>query len=166
MSDEMLDLTIDLTNCDREPIHIPGLVQPHGVLLVLHGSTLEILQVSRNTFELLGCSVEELLGRPLTDLLGDEQVKLIQHCLTEDFESINPLNLLIERQQQSIAFDGIVHRLDSFIVLELEPNIIESHANFSDFYHQVKGPITRIQKAPTLLKMCQEAQYRTKLAKE
>ena len=24
----------DLTTCDREPIHIPGSIQPHGVLLV------------------------------------------------------------------------------------------------------------------------------------
>lgn len=156
MSDQTLDLTIDLTNCDREPIHIPGLVQPHGVLLVLHGSTLEILQVSRNTVALLGRSAEELLGQPLADLLGDEQVKQIQYCLTKDFESVNPLNLSIERQHQSIAFDGIVHRLDSFIVLELEPSTVESYANFFDFYHQVKGTITRIQKAPTLLNMCQE----------
>lgn len=24
-----------LTECDREPIHIPGSIQPHGALLVL-----------------------------------------------------------------------------------------------------------------------------------
>ena len=24
---------VDLTNCDREPIHIPGSIQPHGALL-------------------------------------------------------------------------------------------------------------------------------------
>ena len=27
------DEPVDLSNCDREPIHIPGLVQPHGALL-------------------------------------------------------------------------------------------------------------------------------------
>ena len=27
--------TPDLTNCEREPIHIPGAIQPHGVLLAL-----------------------------------------------------------------------------------------------------------------------------------
>jgi two-component system, chemotaxis family, sensor kinase Cph1 len=26
---------VDLTNCDREAIHIPGAIQPHGILLVL-----------------------------------------------------------------------------------------------------------------------------------
>ncbi|WP_260446297.1 MULTISPECIES: hypothetical protein [unclassified Nostoc] len=39
----MTDETIDLTNCDREPIHIPNLIQPHGVLLVLQDPTLEII---------------------------------------------------------------------------------------------------------------------------
>jgi hypothetical protein len=38
----MTDQIIDLTNCDREPIHIPGLIQPHGVLLVLQEPTLKV----------------------------------------------------------------------------------------------------------------------------
>ena len=45
---------VDLTNCDREPIHISGHIQPHGVLLVVREPQLEILQVSENTLHLLG----------------------------------------------------------------------------------------------------------------
>jgi light-regulated signal transduction histidine kinase (bacteriophytochrome) len=30
----MPETTIDLSECDREPIHVPGSIQPHGVLLV------------------------------------------------------------------------------------------------------------------------------------
>jgi light-regulated signal transduction histidine kinase (bacteriophytochrome) len=33
----------DLTNCDREPIHIPGSIQPHGVVLVLDQATFTTL---------------------------------------------------------------------------------------------------------------------------
>ena len=36
----------DLNNCDREPIHIPGAILPHGVLLVLDSDTLEVLQAA------------------------------------------------------------------------------------------------------------------------
>jgi two-component system, chemotaxis family, sensor kinase Cph1 len=148
------DLTnIDLTNCDREPIHIPGLVQPHGVLLVLRHPTLEIVHVSSNTQVIIGRQPEDLLGKPLSDLLDAKQVKLIQECLDEDFESINPLDLSIRRLNESIHFDGIVHRLATGIVLELEPRETEGKADFFDFYKQVKGTITRIQKAPTLLDM-------------
>ncbi|WP_246148686.1 HWE histidine kinase domain-containing protein [Skermanella pratensis] len=35
---------MDLTNCDREPIGIPGSIQPHGFLVVLHPEALRILQ--------------------------------------------------------------------------------------------------------------------------
>ena len=30
-----LQPTVNLTNCDREPIQIPGSIQPHGCLLAL-----------------------------------------------------------------------------------------------------------------------------------
>jgi light-regulated signal transduction histidine kinase (bacteriophytochrome) len=31
------DVGLDLTVCDREPIHSPGAIQPHGLLLVANG---------------------------------------------------------------------------------------------------------------------------------
>jgi len=34
--------TVDLTNCDEEPIHIPGSIQPHGLLFVLKEPQLQI----------------------------------------------------------------------------------------------------------------------------
>ena len=30
----------DITSCDREPIHIPGSIQPHGVLVVVEPASL------------------------------------------------------------------------------------------------------------------------------
>ncbi|MBN3944461.1 ATP-binding protein [Nostoc sp. NMS9] len=151
----MTDEIIDLTNCDRELIHIPSLIQPHGVLLVLQDPTLEILQVSRNTQEFVGRQPEELLNKSLSDLLDAKQIKLIQQCLAENFESVNPLNLSIKYLNKLIFFDGIVHRLDNIIILELEQKKAKGKTGFFDFYQQVRGTITRIQKAPMLLEMCQ-----------
>ena len=52
VSQEILDRTTDanlqdvnLTNCDREPIHIPNLIQPHGVLLAVSATQYQIVQV-------------------------------------------------------------------------------------------------------------------------
>ncbi len=52
---------LDLTSCDREPIHIPGSVQPHGFLLGL--STGERIAVASE-------SAETYLHRPLGSILG------------------------------------------------------------------------------------------------
>ncbi|PSB02752.1 ATP-binding protein [Merismopedia glauca] len=151
----MTELRVNLTNCDQEPIHIPGLIQPHGVLLVLKELKLEIIQVSHNTSELLGHQPQELLGKPLSDLLDAKQIAAIWQCLSVEFESINPLNISIKGQTKPLRFDGIVYRWDSAIVLELEPKKARQKTDFFDFYQRVRGTITKIQKAPTLLEMCQ-----------
>jgi two-component system, chemotaxis family, sensor kinase Cph1 len=167
---------IDLTNCDREPIHIPGLIQPHGLLLVLQAPEFKIIQVSRNVFDWLGVLPQDLLGQPLANLLPPEQIASIHRCLEEDFEYVNPLALTLQSHQQQLEFDGIVHPLggapeDSsqpaspasdefakgFVILELEPRSERQNSDFLQFYQHVKGIITKIQKAPTLQAMSQVA---------
>ena len=61
----------NLTNCEREPIHLAGAVQPHGALLLLAEGGLRVLQASANTPAVLGVAPAELLGQPLTRLGGD-----------------------------------------------------------------------------------------------
>ena len=61
---------MDLTACDTEPIHIPGSIQPHGVLLVIKEPELTVVQVSANTSEHFGVGPEALLGQRIDLLLG------------------------------------------------------------------------------------------------
>ncbi|MEG4805155.1 ATP-binding protein [Microcoleus sp. ARI1-B5] len=156
MINQVVDLTqtVDLTNCDREPIQIPGLIQPHGVLLVLQEPDLNIIQVSSNTFALVGRHPQELLGKPLLNLLAPGQIEALRQCLSEEFEYVNPLDISIKRQKKLLRFDGIVHRCNSLIILELEPKKTTKKTNFFEFFQGVKGTITKIQKAPTLREMC------------
>jgi light-regulated signal transduction histidine kinase (bacteriophytochrome) len=58
-------IRLDLTHCDREAVHTPGSIQPHGLLLSPREPDLTALQVSGN--------VAELLERDFTDL-GKEAV--------------------------------------------------------------------------------------------
>ena len=44
---------VDLTNCDREPIHIPGSIQPFGFLLGLQ-SDFTVCMASENVADYLG----------------------------------------------------------------------------------------------------------------
>ena len=56
---------IDLTNCEHEPITIPGCIQPHGLLLVLRAADLAVVQVSANTAHFLDIAPGETLGQPV-----------------------------------------------------------------------------------------------------
>ena len=57
---------VDLTDCDREPIHIPGTIQPYGVLLVLAEPELTVAQVSENVGDHFPLGIEDILGQPLS----------------------------------------------------------------------------------------------------
>ena len=41
-----VDVAIDLTACDREPIHLPGSIQPHGMMLVADRDNLTVTHVA------------------------------------------------------------------------------------------------------------------------
>ncbi len=147
--------TVDLTNCDREPIHIPGLIQPHGIVFILQEPDLKILQVSNNTFEWIGLHPQQLLNKKLKDLLSAKQINSIKQCLSEDFENINPLKISIKNQDKTLIFDGILHRYDGVVIFEMESTTTKKKPDFFGFYNLIRNSITKIQKAPTLLQMCQ-----------
>jgi light-regulated signal transduction histidine kinase (bacteriophytochrome) len=58
----------DLTNCERELIHLAGSVQPFGVLLTLQGPRFTLVQASTNTASLLGAAAS------FRDLVGYDRV--------------------------------------------------------------------------------------------
>ncbi len=47
-------MTVDLTNCDMEPIHIPGSIQPHGAMLVCDPDSTHVMYASSTAEHLLG----------------------------------------------------------------------------------------------------------------
>jgi diguanylate cyclase (GGDEF)-like protein len=62
----------DLLACAREPIHVPGAIQPHGVLLAFATADWRITHVSENADEVLGVPAEATLGRTVTEVIGAE----------------------------------------------------------------------------------------------
>ncbi len=139
---------INFNNCDDEPIHIPGSIQPHGVLLVLNESDLSILQVSQNTLNIFGIPPEELINKNLDILLDKTQINDLKRALVyEDLQKINPINLSISLANKTNIFDGIIHRRDEVLILELEPNISNHVNGFLSFYHLVRLSASKIQSA-------------------
>ena len=109
---------IDLTNCDREPIHIPGSIQPHGVLLVMTEPEFVVIQVSENVVDHLGVRVEDVLTRPLSALFDRSSVEAIgAACSGGPAERANAIRILASGK----PFDAIVHRHKGAAILELEP---------------------------------------------
>lgn len=112
----------DLSNCERELIHLAGSVQPHGALLVLARDG-AVLQASTNSEAVLGVPHARLLGRPL-GLLGGDVAERVQALARElaDGETL-PLRCSLGVGNRVAAFEGGVHRhpADGLLIVELEP---------------------------------------------
>ncbi|MGM3308739.1 ATP-binding protein [Anabaena sp. WFMT] len=148
------DVKIDLTSCEKEAIHTPGLIQPHGVILSFKKPELTILQISDNTFNILGIQPDKLLNQNLNQLLEPEQINLLLDSLEqENLEFGNPLEFNIRVNQKNVYFDGIVHRYQENFILELEPTLSEKSNKFFKFYPLIKLAISKLRGAATVTQL-------------
>ena len=73
-----------LKECAREPIHIPGSIQPYGMLFVLEGDDHRVIQVSDNIQRWLPqMTINDVLHKTLGDIIGQEQAEQIHHIVVE-----------------------------------------------------------------------------------
>src|SRR6476620_3768526 len=75
---------VNLTNCEQEPIHIPGSIQPHGFLIGLKEDSFEIDYCSENISEYTGLSHHELLGKPFISVFGEDNLSKIKQYIADD----------------------------------------------------------------------------------
>jgi two-component system, chemotaxis family, sensor kinase Cph1 len=136
---------IDLTNCDREPIHIPGSIQPHGVLLAMTEPELVVMQVSENVADHLGMRIEDVLTRPLSALFDRSSVEAIRTALSGGpSERANAIRVLTPGK----PFDAIVHRHKGAAILELEPAPAVSAEDMD--HHPLRRTLMRVQDVGTV----------------
>ena len=147
---------IDLDNCAREPIHIPGSIQPRGVLAVVREPDFEVRQVSANVADLLGRSVDDVLGQHLSALIGAEQAARIEQAASTfgDLRQRNPLDCVIDVAGEPRAFDAILHREPGGVLLvELEIAYGERPFSFPNTYQAVRGSVEELNRAATLTEL-------------
>ncbi|QDM15421.1 HWE histidine kinase domain-containing protein [Tardiphaga sp. vice278] len=113
--------SVDVTNCDREPIHIPGAILPHGAMLVLDADTLEIIQAAGDTSRLLGVPLGELLGQSAATLFRPDQIENLRG-LAAALDLAKPRHLLDPQMRviTGLPLDASLHRSAGSLVLEFE----------------------------------------------
>jgi light-regulated signal transduction histidine kinase (bacteriophytochrome) len=117
-------VNIDLTNCDREPIHTPGKIQSHGFLIVIDSGNF-IQFYSENVKDFIPEIPAELLGvhiNIIEPLLGkNEPLDFVNQLITfgkiNGFERTNPFNTDI----QGKLFHLIISTSGDHFMLEFEP---------------------------------------------
>ena len=105
---------VTLANCEDEPIHVPGAIQPHGALVTLRADGM-VLAASENIQALLGFVASP--GSYLTqEQVGPEVLRMLEEGLTGN----GPWSNSVETRIGEHLFDVIGHSYKEVFYLEFE----------------------------------------------
>ena len=143
---------VDLTNCDREPIHLISAIQPTGFLIAVSTDWL-ISRVSANVTDFLVRSVDDLLGASLRDVLTIEAVHTLRNRLAilkgkDAVERAFGVQLV----DNGGRFDFAVHMSNGEIVIEAEPSEPEADLNPSAMVQTMLYRLNRLTDLGAVLK--------------
>jgi chemotaxis family two-component system sensor kinase Cph1 len=130
--------------CDIEPIHIPGSIQPHGVLVALDPGTRAIIQVSANCADYFGHAPAEVLGRPLSALVGAGALSVAGSGASSTSGEAVAVNV------NGHLFDVFAHRHQSIEIVEFERH----HDDRAATDGALRAALGRLQRPNSVSELC------------
>ena len=155
-------MKIDLTNCDQEPIHIPGRIQSFGHLVAIEIATQKVAFCSENVNDIFECDALDLLGNPL-NVFGketacysnylriEEHVKLILKDGIRDINSSIIININEKPYHVIFTISG------KYLVIEFEEVI-----SFINDKHRLNNSVRKLVNEPELEKLLSEISLEVK----
>jgi two-component system, chemotaxis family, sensor kinase Cph1 len=141
---------IDLTICDHEPIHVPGSIQPHGIMLVAEQKGLIVRHVAGAIEQRLGITNWE--GQTLNALIGElagRIAALVQPGSVASFMG----------QLQAVSGETIdvsAHLSGPHVIVELEP-ASEDRPDAALVLDGLSGAAAEFEQAGSLKTLCDRA---------
>lgn len=139
---------VNLTNCDHEPIHIPGSIQPHGFLIAFTDA-LVIDFCSANIESFLGLKPAQILTQKISGIFpGTISSAITGYTKTA---ALNSLPLHIEYNGKS--FYASIHKSRNVWIAEFEPVVTETPMA-SAIYEQTVQFVKYMEQSQTLQQLC------------
>lgn len=110
---------VDLTNCDREPIHTLGAIQPIGFLLAVTTDWI-VARASENVGDFIGKDSSLMIGRPLAEFFPARVLHDLRNrvALLRGPDSVQ--RLFACELVKDVLFDIAIHISGNYIVFEAE----------------------------------------------
>jgi light-regulated signal transduction histidine kinase (bacteriophytochrome) len=142
---------VNLTNCEQEPIHIPGSIQPHGFLLGLKQDSFIIDYCSGNALQYIGTSHDKLLGQAFETVFGAVAAsKLKSYISNKKMLSSSLLRLNLG----SNDFLCTVHKSANIYIIEAEA-VNTDEKDISQIYDQTAQFLNYMSDTHTLKELCE-----------
>ncbi|WP_309647994.1 SpoIIE family protein phosphatase [Nocardioides sp.] len=142
---------VDLTTCDTEPIHVPGAIQPHGVLVAVDDDAV-VVMASANAGAMLGQDAEVVVGRPLGDVIGSRAADLVDRRVAQGYPDEPLVAVLDEVPLGGLAGRAVdlhVHRSGERTIVEVEP--VQHVRDTSMTYQSARSAMGRLAAAGSVV---------------
>jgi len=142
---------ITITNCEAEPIHIPGSIQPFGYLLALNKIDNTIQYCSENCTSLFDKPLNQILGKPFSEFFNKEDVDSFITYSAKSDDAVMPFIFSVGNQ----SFHTTSFSTKENLVMEFEP-FSQEGLELPDLYLQTKRFAYSTERAENLQILCQD----------
>ncbi|MEP7315258.1 MAG: HWE histidine kinase domain-containing protein [Sphingomicrobium sp.] len=138
---------VDLSNCDREPIHQLGAIQPIGCLIAV-STDWYIQRVSANISQFFDATPEQMIGMQMTGVFSGDAIHALRNrlALLRGQDAVERL-FRFRLTEDGTQFDVALHMNGSQVVIELEPS---TEHTYGDATGTVRGMVGRLDGASDL----------------
>ena len=113
---------VDLDNCASEPIHVPGAIQPHGVLIAVTEPELVVAVVSVNVADWFDVDPADAVGRSLGQLIGEAGRAVVERVRAMEWVQRFDEVPISHRSGPLIA---ALYRSGAYLVIEIERDEVD-----------------------------------------
>ncbi|PYE35580.1 diguanylate cyclase (GGDEF)-like protein [Idiomarina fontislapidosi] len=143
-----------MENCAKEPVHAPQCVQSIGTLLAVDNKSDRIVAVSENSHEILGCTVDKLIDRPLDECLPEDFLNQYQVALSQLRQGAEHENFAWQNADH--YFFSRIYFSQSWLVIETEIDNAEPDLKRSCYFDRALLDISNAKNVDqTMKKLCQ-----------
>ncbi len=142
---------VNLDNCEQEPIHVPGSIQPHGFLLGIKQDAFIVDFCSANCEAFIGQPHSALLGSSFAAVFGNDALKQLEEYIANGRMLSSSL---LKLDLNDRTFLCTVHKSNDIYVLEGEPMDLEAKA-ISTVYDQTAQFLSYMHDTHTLKELCE-----------
>jgi chemotaxis family two-component system sensor kinase Cph1 len=143
---------LEALDCAREPIHIPGAIQPHGYLFVLDAADHMVVAVSQNVADAMSLAPADMSRLPVTDFLVSATAEPLEDMIRRRDQRL-PVRVFLRHPDRSDELDGVVRTDGDLLLLELEASTSAERA--SRLFGEVRTALERIRHSSSTEGACQ-----------
>lgn len=137
----------DATACDVEPIHIPGSIQPHGIMLIADAHPLLCLGEAGDVDKFLGQSA---VGQQLSDVVGRSALERMVSITT------GSVTVLGRIEGRGPMLNAVAYRSGEFAIVEMDI-AEETPIEAVPFLVDLDAASTRFERSVNVAELCRNA---------